>query len=289
MTAALAGARSWLFVPGNRPDRFAKALAAGADMVIIDLEDAVPPADKDTARTAVTALLDSRIPGEAITPGVAVRINAADTPWHGADLALAGHPALDAVMLPKARADATLQTLAARIAVVALIETALGLVEAAAVAATPGVARLAFGAIDMALDLDLGSEEGETPGPAGAPPSRAEACVLDPVRLQLAIAARAAGLPAPIDGVTTAVRDAAPTLAAVRRARSLGLTAKLCIHPAQVAWVHAALAPTAAELAWAQRVVAADAAAQGAAVLLDGAMIDAPVVARAHRILRAGA
>lgn len=265
MTPDLATARTWLFVPGNRPDRFAKALAAGADIVIVDLEDAVPPADKDMARAAVATLLDQGAP-------VVVRINAFGSPWHDADLALAGHPALAAIMLPKARHDAALGRLAARVPVVALIETAAGHAEAVAVAATPGVARLAFGAIDMALDLDL----------AGA-----DDAVLDPLRLDLAIASRLAERPAPIDGVTPDVCNADALVGAVRRARTLGFAGKLCIHPAQVPAVHVALAPTADELAWARRVVAADCAAQGGAVLLDGAMIDRPVVARAKRILHA--
>jgi len=142
---------------------------------------------------------------------------------------------------------------------------------AAVLAATAGVTRLVFGSIDFQLDLDIADDD----------------LALLPFRMRLVLASRVAGLPAPVDGVTTALDDEARIEAEARRARSLGFGAKLCIHPKQVAIVNGAFSPAAAELAWAQRVVDAAAAADGAAVAVDGRMVDAPVLARARRLLAA--
>ena len=142
--------RSYLFVPGNRPERYAKALAAGADAVIIDLEDAVAPADKAAARDAVRAWLSPAHP-------VLVRINSADTAWFADDIELAGLPGVAGIVLPKAEhcADIALLKDKGAPAVLPLIETALGLHQALALARQPGVERLLFGSIDFRLDLGL--------------------------------------------------------------------------------------------------------------------------------------
>src|SRR6478672_1452726 len=142
--------RSYLFVPGNRPERYAKALAAGADAVIIDLEDAVAPAEKPAARDAVRAWLNPAHP-------VLVRINSADTAWFADDIELAGLPGVAGIVLPKAEhgADIALLKDKGAPAVLPLIETALGLHQALALARQPGVARLLFGSIDFSLDLGL--------------------------------------------------------------------------------------------------------------------------------------
>jgi citrate lyase subunit beta/citryl-CoA lyase len=137
------------------------------------------------------------------------------------------------------------------------------------IAATEGVVRLAFGAIDLALDLDT-----DAPDAAFAP-----------LRLQMVIASRAAGLGGPIDGVTTDFRDPAAITSDARAARAIGFTGKLCIHPAQVAPLHAALRPTHAQLAYATAIVEANTASGGAAVSMNGQMIDRPVVERALRLL----
>jgi citrate lyase subunit beta/citryl-CoA lyase len=262
--------RTYLFVPASRPDRYQRALASGADAVIIDLEDAVAPADKLAARDALRTWLAQR-PADAAP--VVVRINAFGTPWHGDDFALCAAPGVGAVMLPKAeRADAcnAIAALRADLRVIALIESAAGLAQVRTLAALPAVQRLAFGQLDFALDLGLrGHDEDD----------------LAVHRAEVVMASRLAGLPAPIDGVTTALDDDARLRADVLRARRLGFGAKLCIHPKQVAPAREALAPSEAELGWARRVVAAAGSAEGAAVAVDGAMVDAPVLQRARDLL----
>jgi citrate lyase subunit beta/citryl-CoA lyase len=258
--------RSVLFVPGNRPERFDKALAAGASAVIIDLEDAVAPADKPAARAALAAWLR---PEHAVI----VRINSQDTPWFAGDLALAGVPGVAAVMVPKAERPDTLAAVmaAGSRALLPLVESAVGLAGLPALAAAPGVLRLAFGSIDLQVDLGLKDATEDE---------------LLPFRLQLVLASRLAGIGAPLDGVSTAIDDEARLLLDVQRARRLGFAGKLCIHPRQVALVNQGLAPSAAELDWARRVLAAAGSAAGAAVAVDGKMVDKPVLMRAEALLR---
>ncbi|WP_022981568.1 CoA ester lyase [Ideonella sp. B508-1] len=260
--------RSYLFVPGDRPERFAKAEASGADAVIADLEDAVSPAAKSAARNAVHAALAGR--------RVVLRVNGRDTPWFDDDARLAAHPGVAAVMLPKtAQADdvAALRARCGDKPVLALVETARGMACLAAIAAAPGVDRLVFGSVDFQLDMDIEDDD--------------EA--LRTWRAHLVLASRVAGLAAPVDGVTVSLDDAARIAADARRARAFGFGGKLCIHPRQVALVNAAFTPPPERLDWARRVVAASEAAGGAAVAVDGKMIDAPVLASALRLLRAGA
>ena len=261
--------RSLLFVPGSRPERFDKALAAGADTVIVDLEDAVAPADKLSAREALRAWLR---PEHAIV----VRLNAVDTPWFADDIALGALPGVAAVMLPKAERADTIAALMAAGAkgVLPLIESAAGFAALATLAAAPGVQRLVFGSIDFQLDLGMRDALEDE---------------LLYFRSQIVLASRLAGLASPIDGVSTAIDDAETLNTDVQRARRLGFGGKLCIHPKQVAGVHRGFAPSADELAWAQRVLAASAAAGGAAIAVDGKMVDKPVLLRAERILSEGA
>lgn len=258
-----------LFVPADRPERFAKAAAAGPDAVIVDLEDAVAPDARAAARTNLTTAL------RGVDDPIVLRINAAGTDWFEADLAAAATLPLAAVMLAKAEtADACAH--AARIAgvpVIALMETARGIANLAEVAGAS--ARMAFGSIDYAADLGMGHTRNS----------------LMAARSALVLAARLAGQPAPLDGVTTATRDAALIEDDSRHAVEMGLGGKLIIHPAQLAPARRGFAPSDDELAWARRVIAATQAANaGAAVQLDGAMIDAPVLTRARQILaRSGA
>lgn len=253
-------ATSLLFVPGDRPERFAKAAAAGADQVIIDLEDAVRPDAKSEARSAAARWFSGG-------GGGVMRINVADTQWHLDDIALARLPAVDAIMLPKAEDPARIAALyeATGKPIVALIETARGLDAVKAVAASPGVTRLAFGSIDLCLDLGLDVADPQ----------------LDGFRLALVLASRLADLPGPIDGVQADFRDTAGLSELVSRVRGLGYTAKLCIHPNQVTVISAGFSPTADEIDWARRVVAMG---EGAAAL-EGQMIDRPVRERAIRLL----
>ncbi len=251
-----------LFVPADRPERFAKAAASGADAVILDLEDAVAADRKEMARAALDA-------GFTSLP-VIVRVNASGTPWHEADLAAASAHKFHAIMLPKAEAHAGLERacdLAAKagIRIIALIESARGLADARRIAATEGVARLAFGSIDYCADL-------------GCEHTRE---ALLSARSELVLASRLAGLTAPIDGVTTAIDDAALVTDDARHARSLGFLGKLCIHPRQVGPAREGFMPTLAEIDWAKRILASG----DGAVAVDGAMVDEPVRLRARSIL----
>lgn len=267
---ALAQARSLLFVPGNRPERFAKALASGADAVVLDLEDAVPAAAKPEARSAIAQQWG--VLKVAVAP-VVVRINAPASEAGEADLAwLRGLEGVAAVMLPKAEAAAHVGLViqaAPQAAVLPLIESAAGYAALAEVAGAPGVLRLAVGNIDFAADVGLRCSEDERE--------------LAPLRFAVAVQTRLARLAPAIDGVTVAFDDEARLRTDTQRALSFGFGGKLCIHPRQVAVVHDAMRPTDDELAWARRVLDADAAAQGAAVQLDGRMVDLPVVLQARR------
>ena len=262
--------RSYLFVPAERPDRIAKALTSAADAVICDLEDAVAPAAKPTARQALADWL-ARAGGVLAKPLV-VRINSVDSAWFDDDLAVCRAPAVQAVMLPKAeRADDIARVASATgKPVIALVETAAGMDELRAVARAPGVERIAFGSIDFQLDLGIVGD-----GDA-----------LLAFRSRLVLASRVAGLPPPVDGVCTAIGDAVAVSADARYARSLGFGAKLCIHPTQVQAVNDAFSPSADELAWARRVVDAMRDAGGAAVAVDGKMVDRPIGLRAEALLR---
>jgi citrate lyase subunit beta/citryl-CoA lyase len=259
-------ARSYLYVPGNRPDRFDKACAAGADAVIVDLEDAVPPAEKDAARAAIASWLS---PDRAVV----VRVNDAGSEWFERDLAACDVPGVIGVILPKAEkiGEAVVSLCRRRgMALLPLIETAFGMAQAESVAATPCVQRVMFGTIDFQFELGIDGDGDE----------------LLAFRSRLVLASRLAGIQSPVDGPCTSWEDTELLVADSRRARKLGFGGKLCIHPRQVAHVNAAFAPTAEELEWARRVVAAAAESKGAAVALDGRMIDRPVILKAEQIVR---
>lgn len=263
-----AHARSLLFVPGDRPDRFAKAAASGADVVLCDLEDAVSPDAKSEARTAVADWV-------AEHPAL-VRINAADSPWYDDDLAaLAQARSLLGVVVPKAdvaSARSTLARLPADLGVFALVETARGVRDADALAEVPGVRRLLFGNLDFGLD-------------AGITPTGDHEPELAYARSRLVVASRAAGLAAPVDGVCTDLDDPGRIADSARRARNAGFGGKFCLHPKQVAAVNAAFSPTERELDWARRVMDVAAGSGGAAVRMDGEMIDKPRLELARRLL----
>lgn len=251
-----------LFVPASKPERFVKAAACGADAVILDLEDAVAAADKETARTALdAAFTDLR---------VIVRINAIGTPWHAADLAAVSGKEFAAVILPKSEtAEAVAQVVAALpgLPVIALIESALGLANARTIAAVDGVARLAFGSVDFCADLGCAHLRD----------------ILLPARSELVLASRLGGIAAPIDGVTVQLNEPVVTFEDARHARDLGFTGKLCIHPRQIAEVKRAFAPSEDEIYWAKRVLESG----DNAVAVDGVMVDEPVRIRARAILAA--
>ncbi len=246
-----------LFVPGSRPERFAKAASSGADAVVIDLEDAVSPPAKAMARAALrTDFTD--LP-------VFVRVNGAGTPWHTADLAAVNDLAIAGIVLPKADGSVDLDRVAVRHPIVALVETAQGLADARRLATHPRVARLAFGSIDYCADLGC---------------AHTRRALLLP-RSELVLASRLARLPAPLDGVTAALNDPAVAEEDARHAVELGFGGKLCVHPRQIAAVFAGMRPSEEEIAWAERV----GQTTGGAEDVGGTMIDEPVRLRAAAIL----
>ncbi len=271
--SVLASARSFLFVPGQRPERFGKALASGADAVILDLEDAVPLTSKDDARTAI-AMAWTNLTGTE-RARLLVRINPAGTPWHAQDLALLQQlVGLGAVMLPKAessRAIADIAQVCPGLPVLPLLESAEGFAQLDDIARAPQVLRMGLGHIDLQADIGM-----------ACGPDEAE---LAPARWALVTVTRRARLAPAVDGVTTATNDASALLRDTQRSRRFGFGAKLCIHPNQVAGVHQGFAPTETERDWAERVLAAEAEAGGGAFSVEGKMVDAPVLALARQWL----
>lgn len=274
--------RTLLFVPGNRPDRIARAGTRGADAVVVDLEDAVPPSEKERARGLASEQLGHGLPGVTL-----VRVNPVESGELEADVrALAG--VLDrvaGVLLPKADgpvAVAALEEVLERVAgrippLVPIIETPVGVFEARATAASsPRVATLVFGPVDLAAELAV------EPSVEGAEFAHA--------RSQVVLAAAAAGLAAPIDGPHTVLGDDAGLTRSTQVSRSLGFGGRVVLHPDQVPVVKAVFGPEPAQVDWAESVLAVAAEAEqrgmGVARLPDGTFIDEPVVRRARAILR---
>ena len=260
--------RSYLFVPGDRPARFDKALAAGAHAVILDLEDAVVPERKVQARAQLAAWLAT-----ASAP-VYVRVNPAGTPWHEEDCGLLASPAVRGVMVPKAEDAAGLQQLSQRLRpgqdLLPLVETVAGHFAADARAAVPRVSRLAFGSFDFMADSGIEGDGEE----------------LDAVRTHLVLVSRRAGVQPRGDGVSLAIDDAEQLARDGRRARRFGMGGKLCIHPKQVTPVNDGYAPTPQEIAWARKVLDALASGPLGAIAVDGKLVDRPVALRAEAILQ---
>ena len=273
---AISLARSFLFVPANRPERFAKALASGAGAVIIDLEDAVAPDAKPAARAQLAQAWAGFTEPERAR--LVVRVNAVSTPWHLDDLQLMANLAaegLGGVVLPKAEAPDMLRTLAAHTgaacALLPMVETAAGLATIDALAGCPQVCRLVFGNLDFQADVGM-----------ACGPDEAE---LAPVRLALVLASRRVGLAAPVDGITAALHDTDQLRSHTARSQRFGFGARLCIHPAQVAVVNAGLGPSAREVDWALRVLAHQQRTGEGVFTLDERMVDAPVLKLAQRTL----
>ncbi|WP_458735544.1 HpcH/HpaI aldolase/citrate lyase family protein [Zobellella taiwanensis] len=264
-----------LFVPANRPERYAKALASGADAIIIDLEDAVPAAEKDAARTTLAGWLDSQAPASVL-----VRINGTGSPWFNQDTLLCRSPAIAAIVVPKAEDPLALSELANATdrPLLPFIESALALSRLDAIAAATGVARLLFGKLDLAVDLTM-----DYPPPEGEPNDESGFLF---ARSQLVQSSRVNGLAAPLDAIYTAFQDDRGLTDYVRAGLRLGFGGLLLIHPRQVAPARAALAPTPAQQAWARRILAAEERVNGAVVAVEHNMVDAPVMARARRILQ---
>jgi citrate lyase subunit beta/citryl-CoA lyase len=261
--------RSVLFVPADRPDLAAKAAASGADAVVLDLEDAVPVTRKAAAREELRAGVSS-IDGAATT---LVRVNPPNGSHFVADITALPEHGVDALIVPKLESpdDLARVTAATELPVVAGIETVLGVLDARAVLVAPVVACY-FGAEDYVADLG---------GARGA--DNAEVAT---ARSLVAMAARVAGIPA-LDIVTIDFGDDARFVREAREARALGYAGKLCIHPRQVPLANDAFLPSADEIDWAQRVLAAFDDAGHATIAFEGQMVDEVVAARARAIVDA--
>ena len=271
MDVRISVARSFLVFPGDDDHKRGRALASGADAVVLDLEDGVAEPAKDQAR--------SRIEAFAAEPGAPVRlvrVNDPASPAGARDLAAVERVSVAAVVVPKAGLAAVDAAAGAGKPVVALVEDAAGVRDAYALAEHSAVVALAIGSADLSASLGLVADG-----------SGAELAF---VRSQLVIASAAAGIRAPVDGPCLDVREAAVLESETRLARALGLRGKLCIHPGQVAGVHRALAPSADEVEQAHRVVAAweELEERGEAVgVVDGSLVDLPVAVRARAIIEA--
>ncbi|MBP2839283.1 CoA ester lyase [Pseudomonas sp. PNP] len=253
-----------LFVPGDRAERFAKAADSGADAVILDLEDAVAPAARASARLAVTRHGIEQVP-------VVVRINATSTEDFLADMIALRNTHFDAVMLAKAETAADVglihDLLGRQVPVIPLVETANAFNDLAGLLRAPGVVQAAFGSLDLALDLGCQPDWQALAWCRGA----------------LVLQSRLAGLAPPLDGVCTRIDDPDQVTADARHACDLGFGGKLLIHPRQVVPVREAFLPDDEALRWARAVVTA--IDSGAAIKVDGAMVDRPLIERAQRIL----
>ncbi len=260
-------ARSYLFVPADRPERFDKALASGADAIIVDLEDSVAPARKAAAREHLAQW-------QSPNHSVYLRINGAKTEWFREDLELCRNPGVCGIVLSKAEEVAELACVAETVQkkpILPIIESAQGFANLAALAREPGVQRLLFGPLDLQLDLGIEGDGAE----------------LLYFRSHLVLVSRLAGLRSPVDGVTTEIRDSSVVCADAQAARRFGFGGKLCIHPNQVEAVNSAFSPTEHEIQWAKQVMAAWQKAAGGVALLDGKMVDRPIARRAESILEA--
>ncbi len=282
------GVRSYLFAPGNHPRKVEKVFTAGADAILLDLEDAVPPKEKIATRAVVIAAM--RAPRRA--RGY-VRVNGLDTEWCADDIAAVAGPWLDGLVLPKVESAEQVRQASAWIAAVeraaglpigrlelmAIVETARGVELANEIAAADRrLARLAFGGGDYTNDLDLEwtSEERE----------------LDYARARLTHASRLANIEPPVDTVVIAVKDIERFRVSARNGRRMGLYGKLCIHPDQVAPCNEVFTPDAAQLAHARAVVEAFERAEAsgsASIQVNGQFVDYPIVFKARRILAAAA
>ncbi len=283
MTATLAPIRSLLFAPANEPRKVARLSGTGADAVVLDLEDAVAREYKLAARAMARDALDT------ITGTLrCVRVNAWDTGLTPGDVAAVMCPALDVLVLPKvetprdlARLDATIDAALAGSGtgpkILALIETCAGVLAAAEIArASPRLGGLVFGAGDLGKDLGLPTLRGDI------------SAALAWGRAKLVYDARAAGLPGPIDGPCLAVRDKAAMQSECEAAAALGHGGKVCIHPDQVAIANRAFAPSAEEVDFARRLLAAFAEAEArgsASITVDGVFVDYPIADKARALL----
>jgi len=277
--------RTLLFAPGNHPRKVEKCLGLDADVVILDLEDAVAIAEKEATRSVVVDALANR-PHRA--RGY-VRVNAVDTPYCWGDLQAVVTPGVHGIVLPKLESASDLRTVewvvsqlereramaAGAFDILPIIETGKGMAAVASICgAGTRVRRLSFGAGDYTLDMGLRWTDGERE--------------LDQARSALALASRSAGIEPPIDTVFIHIGQLDSLRRSGELARDFGFQGKLCIHPEQVGPVNEAFSPTAEEVAQARRHLEAfrEAEARGSAsIQVDGYFIDYPIVEKAQRII----
>ncbi len=263
---------NFLFVPGTRPERFAKALDSGAGGVIIDLEDAVAAEDKDMARNAIRTAWPSFTAEQK--KRLVIRSNAPGSKFYSADLILAQELDVACLLIPKSESVDEMNGAALVLpntALIPMIETAIGLDHLREIANSNQVIRLAIGNLDLQADLGMVCDPQETE--------------LQTARYQIVLASRLAQIAPPIDGVAPSTDDVVRIQDDAERAKRMGFGGKLCIHPKQVGIVKAAFMPSEEEVVWAKRVIEADKASKGGAVKLDGRMIDRPVVLLAQRTI----
>ncbi|MFJ3230343.1 HpcH/HpaI aldolase/citrate lyase family protein [Streptomyces sp. NPDC086787] len=258
---------TWLYVPGDRPHVVAKALACGADVVVIDLEDAVAPDRKAYGRTATAELLS-----EPHAARIHVRVNALDGPWAADDLrAVAALPGVSGLRLPKVTSAGEVVRVAEEtgLALYALLESALAIERAHAIAsAHPSLRGVSLGEADLRADLGVRDDAG-----------------LDWCRSRVVVAARAAGLAPPPQSVHPDIRDLEGLAASCAHGRDLGFLGRAAIHPRQLPVIERAYLPTDQEIEEAETIVKAATEEQGALALPDGRFVDAAVVAAAQRTL----
>jgi citrate lyase subunit beta/citryl-CoA lyase len=276
--------RSFLFAPGNHARRIEKALSLDADAVILDLEDACPAAEKIATRAVVVEALQRPRKARGY-----VRVNPLSTEYGYGDIVATVRAGVDGLVIPKIERADELRTAVwlveqiereqglepGALDLLPIIETGLGLANVRAIAeAGTRVRRLAFGAGDFTLDLDIAWS--------------ADEAEFAPYRAAMVLASRAAGLEPPIDTVWVDLPNVDGFARSAARARAQGFQGKLCIHPDQVAVVHAAFSPSSDQMTWATKVVAAFEEAErtgSAAIRVDGQFIDYPFVYKARRIL----
>lgn len=267
MSHTLNHANTYLFVPANRTERISKALISGADIVIVDLEDAVPTELKVSARSALATWLK-----ENPEQKICIRVNAKNTPWFNDDLQLTDLANVQGLVIPKTETAQDLLTLNLRgsLTLYPLIETAVGFSNIREIARVKQVHALMFGSIDFQVDLNMKGGYHE----------------LLAFRNEFVLASKLAGIAAPIDGVTVDFLDQSHLALETQQAKNLGFSGKLCIHPKQIQTVKDVFLPTELELQWARRVLDAVTESKGQAVSLDGKMVDFPVILQAQKILQ---
>lgn len=268
--------KAWLFVPGDSGRKIEKAFGTAAQVIILDLEDGVAPAAKSQARDTILTTWGSLPQETRDAKKVVLRCNAVGSPEFSADLDLARTLAIDTLMVPKCEGardvEAVLRVLP-EVTIVPLIESARGVVRLEEIVrAAKNIRRVAFGAVDFALDLDVDwTREGDERRFAMG---------------QLVLLSRALDLDPPLGAVFPVTDDRDAFLADVRREKRLGFSGKMTIHPRQIEWYFEANHMTPEERAWSRKAVEAFEAAGSGAIQVDGRLVDLPVYLNARRRLR---